>query len=617
MGDSRSGHIGIGVNPTARKLVHGFLLAVILPFALWIWAKRLDPIVNLHALSSVPVGVALALGGAIIVAMALTQQKRQNGFGIYRLMAHPIYIGFTLFGFGMAIATNSSGGLWVVCPTVAICGAAFVLGTRRDEVRAARGETASTPIFHLPADQDLPCSFSDRLSVLVLVILFWVLLYEAVQLLGLASDSFETYLPGESSWRVIEWTQLLYASFYLGMALVPIVVRTQRDLRRFAIRGWIGSGIATLCYVVIPAIATPRPFVAHTMLGEFQAWGRLHDSAAAAFPSSHVMWAFMVAEVLAAQMRYWRVLPWLWAVAVAASCVTTGMHSVLDVVAGFLTYILIARSAQIYSGIRPLAQRIGSFWRAGPGRFIGPSVYGGLAAALGIAIVGRLLGPAHIAAVVITGLGGLVGAGVWAQWGEEASTLLRPFGYYGCLLGVLAGATISHLIGTNIWLLLAAFSVAGPWSYAVARLRCMAQDLSHGRRSDSMADDPRHSTPLYSILWNILIGLLLARLWSIHAPLCLITGVYLIFAGAGMFVEDAYRSKARAFMFGGLRLCQWMAIGSVIVGASMTVARDVTPWPASGFSMAIFAGAILLGLIGWFALGVGRLESDTRSSELT
>jgi membrane-associated phospholipid phosphatase len=535
-------------------------------------------------------------------------------------MAHPIYIGFTLFCVGTAIATNSPGGLWVVCPTVAIGGAAFVLGAKRNEAGARRRETTTTPILHLPAAEDVPCSFSDRVSVYVLVILFWVVLYEAVQLLGLAGDSFETYFPNERNWRVIEWTELLYASFYVGMALVPIVARTRRDLRRFAIRGWVGSGIATLCYVVIPAIATPKTFVAQTGLGKFLSWERAHDSAAAAFPSSHVMWAFMAADFFAAQMPAWRVLPWLWAVAVAASCITTGMHSVLDVVAGLFTYLLVAHSAQIYRDLQSAAARLANSWRAwrtGPARIIGPGMFGGLAAAAGIAIGGRLLGPTHIAAVVITGLGGLVGAGAWAQWSEGTSARLRPFGYYGCLLGVLLGATIGHLTGTNIWLLLAAFSVAGPWISAVAQLRSLLQGFGHGRRSDNSADEPRLSIPIYSILWSILIGLLLARLWSIHAPLCLITGVYLILAGAGRLVEDAYRGEARSLVFGGLHLCQWLAIGCVLVGASVTVARDVTPWPDSGFSMATVAGAILLGLIGWFALGVGRLESGTSSSELT
>ena len=50
------------------------------------------------------------------------------------------------------------------------------------------------------------------------------------------------------------------------------------------------------------------------------------------------------------------------AVVASLSCITTGMHTLVDVVAGFLVYLLVANGAWVVERIRRLVERIANSW---------------------------------------------------------------------------------------------------------------------------------------------------------------------------------------------------------------------------------------------------------------
>ena len=99
-----------------------------------------------------------------------------------------------------------------------------------------------------------------------------------------------------------------------------------------------------------------------------------------------------------------------------------------------------------------------------------------------------------------------------------------PFGYYGSIIGgLLALALVAILRGPAIELL-GALALAAPWTQAIGRFRCIVQGCCHGRPVDwgirvtnphsrvvklaELAGRPIHPTPLYSILANMVIGVL-------------------------------------------------------------------------------------------------------------
>src|SRR5437667_11755025 len=64
--------------------------------------------------------------------------------GIFRLLPHPIYTGFTMLCVGVSIAVVSASGLWLVSPIVALSCAARVLGYERHDLRERFGRASMT-----------------------------------------------------------------------------------------------------------------------------------------------------------------------------------------------------------------------------------------------------------------------------------------------------------------------------------------------------------------------------------------------------------------------------------------------------------------------------------------
>jgi membrane-associated phospholipid phosphatase len=159
----------------------------------------------------------------------------------------------------------------------------------------------------------------------------------------------ETYLPGELRWPIWQWMEVFYVTPYALVTIAPMIAPTNRILRRFVLAGYISVAIGTVMFLVVPAVSTPRPFESTNFLGRMMLTDRWLDrnNGSASLPSFHVVWAFLGAWVFAQcqpQRRAVQIACWTWAALVAASCVFTGMHSLLDVVAGFLLFVLLYRA---------------------------------------------------------------------------------------------------------------------------------------------------------------------------------------------------------------------------------------------------------------------------------
>ena len=166
-----------------------------------------------------------------------------------------------------------------------------------------------------------------------------------------------------------------------------------------------------------------------------------------AFPSFHVAWAVIAACACASRGWRWGLLVWLWAVATMVSCATTGMHALVDVSAGLLLGVAAWRWRQITLVLAGWAQRVCNSWREwriGPVRIINHSLYAGAAACLGVVIAGRLAGDAAVPWIGAVGLAAMVGGAVWGQVFVKRPTSSRPFGYFGAVLGAVAGLPVSY-----------------------------------------------------------------------------------------------------------------------------------------------------------------------------
>ena len=630
------------------KWLYGATFVLFVPIALTAWAVVTADVVCIPAIVSPRFGLAIATAGGFLLTMGMVNlwvyggglpmnaypPPRYVAQGIFRLLPHPIYTGFTMLCAGVSIAVGSASGLWLVSPIVALSCAALVLGYERHDLRERFGRVSSAL---LPAAGPTSPSGSERLACYTFVLLPWLALYEAVVAMGTPPDAIAARLPFERHFPVLEWSGIFYASAYVFIGLAPLFARTRDDLRTFSVRGLWAMTLAFPLLLVVPLTAPPHPFTPHKVLGHWLAWDRVLDGPATAFPSFRVIWAVLAAEVYAGR---WPRIAWLcrgWALLISASCVTAGQNALANVLASFAIAGLVVRGTAFWQAIRSRAERIANSWkewRIGSVRVINHGTYVGLGGTVGLWIAGSLVGSGHQTAVVVAAFTAVVGAALWAQYIEGSSQLLRPFGFYGGLLGGTLGALVAPLFGASAWLILAAFSAGGPLAQAMGRLRCLVQGCCHGRLApDSVgirythprsrvcrltvwAGLPLHPTPVYSILWNGLVALAIARLWILHAPLHFISGIYFILTGLGRFVEEAWRGEPQTPVFARLRLYQWAAVASVVAGALMTALGHGGPAPAPHFEWRVLLASAVFGVFVWFAMGVDFPNSSRRFSRL-
>ncbi len=203
------------------------------------------------------------------------------------------------------------------------------------------------------------------------------------------------------------------------------------------------------------------------------------------------------------------------------------------------------------------------------------------------------------------------------------------------MIGAVAGAIVVGSAGGDTVLVIALVAMAAPWIQALGRLRCLVQGCCHGKEAPEgvgirywqprsrvcdlaqLEGVPLHPTPLYSILGNLVIGLLLWRLWSLGAAVGLVAGGYFLLAGVARFIEESYRGEPQTPRVGGLRLYQWMAMLSVGFGMALTIMPGGSPMGlVFAFDARLWVAGILYGLLAGFAMGVDFPGSARRFTRL-
>ena len=307
-----------------------------------------------------------------------------------------------------------------------------------------------------------------------------------------------------------------------------------------------------------------------------------------------------------------------------------------------LAVIVGANARGIWQWMQRVTERVANSrhdWLFGGGRFrvINHSVYSGLAGALGVGISGCVM--AHAAAAVVIEACVLVGAATVAQVSWGSRSLLRPFGYWGGVLGGSAGIAIAHF-AFDIALARIALAVAlsATFIQAAGRLRCLAQGCCHGVPAKDVAAGirvwqpqsrvvllshlagvPLLNTQLFSILFNLALGPLLWSLWLGGATSeWMIVGMYFVLTGIERFAEDAYRGEIQTRTAWGLRENQWIALGALGMGLIVAVL------PVAGASREVgtidpawLASVVIGGALAAFAMSMDFPRSSRRFSRLS
>ncbi len=208
----------------------------------------------------------------------------------------------------------------------------------------------------LPAGEAYPPSCKERISAYILVFIPWAVIYEAFIYLGIPVDAIPTNLPFEGHLPVWEFTEVFYAFTFLFALLVPLIIKTKEELRRFITDLWFATTISGIIYLTFPFIVSQRGFIPHTFPGHLIMFERSLDGETCALPSFHVIWAFIAARYYTSGIKRYK---WIWyflAVLISVSCITTGNHSISDVIAGFLVYSSLSFTSGIYGTLSGCCQ---------------------------------------------------------------------------------------------------------------------------------------------------------------------------------------------------------------------------------------------------------------------
>lgn len=634
------------------KIFYGFLFTILLPIILIFWSKQTEKYITLPIPNNIFLACSFILIGSILMILAMMKLWFEgNGLpmnayppsnlvttGIYQLFSHPIYIGSSLLSFGLAIYYQSSSGFWLISIILTLSWLALVYGYENDDLKKRFPNLKWNLLMNIPEDIDNQCEWKDIISIYCLVLIPWLILYQTIIFIGIPHYSISTYLYFESKIPVIEWTELFYISAYPYVIILPLILQTKKQIRSFILTSLMNVSIGIYLQFIFPLIATPKSFVPKTFLGQLLLYERYHDGPSCALPSFHVSWAFICGNYYGKRFPKLKILFYIFSFCISISCITTGMHSILDVLTGFLLFILCIQRINLWLNLKHLSEYLGNSWscyRIGKLRIINHGLYTLLSVSIGFIIVCSLIG--NIYAMLIVNFLSVIGACIWAQFIEQSSGLSRPFGYFGCITGGIIGSLIaSYIFSIPILSIIASHGLAAPWIQALGRLRCLVQGCCHGRTTSEffgilitnsrsrvcslskLKNSYIHNTAGYSIFANILIGMLLWRLWYSNVCLILIVSLYFILIGLSRFVEETYRGEIQTPIYYKLTIYQWMSILFVFIGIFISIIPfDDYQRLKFNFHYEYLPVSIGFGLIVAFATSVDFPESHMRFSRLS
>jgi len=614
------------------KILYASIFLILIPAGLWFWAKYTQNVITLPKVESKSVGLILMIvGGSLMLWAMFVLRKFGKGLpmnryppplfvtnGPYRLFKHPIYWGFGILMVGCSIFAGSASGLWLVSPLTILGMIALVMGYEEIDLKRRFPDQKIKTILDLPEKQAESLSLRDRLASLFWI--FYFLMFSNFTIIKLVGTTPPLFGEPLNIYPDL-LNPFLPFSVIIFLITIPFFLK-----RKDALREWLYSGILSLSFSVFIGLLYPS-FGAQYLPP--------HNSVLFTVP------VFLVFISLKAIFRQ------SWKIAVIFTIVASILvifqliyspSAILYFVDSILLFLLSSFYLRIWIFLRNSSEKIANSWKEwvfGKVRVINHGFYIGFGVFFGILLAGILAGKDYALALLVFAVLVTISSALWAQLIEGSEKLKRPFGYYGGLVGIVFGTLAVWAMGLNAWVIIGVASVVMPWVQATGRLRCLVNGCCHGGRVNNpfigiryfhprsrvcnisgLKGELLHPTQLYSILWLFLVGILLLSFWNNAVSSSFIFGIYLILTGLGRFVEEAYRGEAQTPSIKGLRLYQWTAILSVVVGILMTVIPIKPAVINPGFSWESVLVAAISGFFLFFAMGVDFPYSNVRFSRL-
>lgn len=613
------------------KILYAMAFIVLLPFFLWYWADAIKLHISLPGTGSTSVGIGLMVFGGLLMIWGMLaliiwgKGLPMNAYpppvlvtrGPYRIFHHPIYCGFACAMLGYFLFAGSSSGVWIVSPLTILGMVALVMGYESIDIKRRISADPIQTILDLPPDSDEKASRQEKVVTLFWVGLCWLLT-------GFVMNAI-TNIPGLAGGEahtgnlLLTWpTSSIVAGIYIVVGMV--LMKKKMYLRRWAVTAFIALGISVFLSFISPRFGIPvllqKGLNLQVPLFMVLITGYMLYFESKKYIGIHILLLSLIAFIL----------------------LNSSKSSIHYLGYSFLIFLLSVSYLKFWNLLRQGAEKIANSWQEwifGKIRIINHGIYVGLGAFIGIMIAGTLSGKTYAMGLLVFTIIVTICSALWAQIVEGSAKLKRPFGYYGGVVGILFGSIAMWLMGLNIWIILGVLSVVMPWVQAIGRLRCLVNGCCHGSRMDNplvgiryyhersrvctisgLKGELLHPTPLYAILWLVLVGFILLKMWLLGISPSFIFGLYLILTGLGRFVEEAYRGEVQTPNVRGLHLYQWTAIVTVFLGIGMTMIQTEFVLVYPGFSLTSLWISFVCGLFIFFTMGVDFPGSNARFSRL-
>lgn len=614
------------------KFLYATFFIIILPIILWFWAEYTEHLIQLPVIESKTAGWILTIAGCILGLLGMYALKKYGkglpmcayppsefvARGIYRLLGHPIYWGFGIFIIGCFILADSASGLWLISPLTILSMIAFVWGYEKIELKKRFPNESLNAMLDLPENNAESPNIRERFTSL-----FWV------TVLLLISNFIIAKLTGNipALFGKSLTIQFGFAQAYLPFFSVILIGTTPFLLnRKDLLREWAFSGIIALCISNFIALLYPSVGAQYLSLDNF------------IIITIPIYLLLLSLKSIVKQSRklgyFFGILTIILIIIQLTNCRSAALHFISSI----FIFLISANYFRIWIYLKNYSEKIANSWKEwvfGKVRVINHGFYMGFSVFFGIILSGVLVGNDYAWPVLVFAVTLIVFSALWAQIIEGSEKLKRPYGYYGALVGIIFASGAVWAMGFNVWIVIGVNVVVMTWIQAIGRLRCLVNGCCHGSQVDNPNIGIRyyhqrsrvcgisglkgkliHPTQLYAILWLFLIGFILLNLWNHKFSPPFIFGIYLILAGIGRFVEEAYRGEVQTPIIKGLRLYQWTAIISTIIGIIMTIIQVDVNIIKSDFGLETFFAAIIGGLFATFAMGVDFPNSNARFSRL-
>lgn len=634
-------------NKTIGKFVYGIFFIVVLPALLWLWSKYSAHSVKLPSIHSPSWGIGLFSAGMILIVLSMYYLKKHgkglpmNAYppeklvriGPYYIIRHPIYVGFGILLSGVSIWTGSASGLWLITPLAILGMIAVIHGHEKIDLERRFPDYSESLLLSYPQVIDKPAKIKHRLSAILWPLIFWLLGSNIVWFLyGKQDPVFEIAMKFDFP-IALQWAGLF---IFVIIIIILFLPSSRKDLREWIISAMVSGGIILYIALLWPAVGAQYFYGQNIESNIFNI--SIFNIPLIFFFSFHASWILLLARLYAKVFKKMKILIWFVGIILSFVIIMICKSYILNLLICLFIYYVTIKRKNIWSFLISLSEKIANSWAEwefGPFRIINHGFYPGAGAFAGTMLAGFLTGSEYVWAIVIFAVVGLIISALWAQFIEGSEKLKRPFGFYGALVGIVFACFTVWMLNYNVWVVLGVFAVLMPWVQAIGRLRCLVNGCCHGSivkdsevgikythpRSrvcgiSNLKGKPLHPTPLYSIIWLFFVGFFLLSLWLNGSSFVFISGLYFLLTGIGRFVEESLRGEVQTPIIYGLRLYQWMAILSVIVGLLLTTfdTPRITLIPV--YNMDIIWSSLTIGFITFFAMGVDFPRSNRRFSRL-